>query len=150
MTALVLDASVALAWCLPDEADALAEQVLQQLRDGEAVVPAVWALEVGNAVMNAERSGRLGVAEIASILVAFGSLRVRSVRCDLAHSLGVVVPLARQYGLTTYDAVYLDLALQLNLPLATLDRRLQRAAKAAGVKDGLTMPVDKQPPRSVE
>jgi predicted nucleic acid-binding protein len=43
-----------------------------------------------------------------------------------------VLVLARQHSLTTYDATYLELALRLSAPLATLDRQLKVVAKAAG------------------
>jgi predicted nucleic acid-binding protein len=42
--------------------------------------------------------------------------------------------LADLYGLTVYDAAYLELAQRRRLPLATLDAALARAARAAGVE----------------
>jgi predicted nucleic acid-binding protein len=43
------------------------------------------------------------------------------------------IALARQYGLTIYDAAYLELAMRRGASLATTDRDLTKAAKAAGV-----------------
>ncbi|MFN3309206.1 MAG: type II toxin-antitoxin system VapC family toxin, partial [Anaerolineales bacterium] len=59
----VLDASITLAWCFDDETNAWALKVLDLLEEGEAVVPALWTLEVGNALIGAERRGRLTQAE---------------------------------------------------------------------------------------
>ena len=44
-----------------------------------------------------------------------------------------LMALARARKLTVYDAAYLDLAIREGLPLATLDRQLERAALAEGV-----------------
>jgi predicted nucleic acid-binding protein len=45
-----------------------------------------------------------------------------------------VLALARKYKLTAYDAAYLELAQRKNMPLATADRALAKATKAAGVQ----------------
>ena len=51
-----------------------------------------------------------------------------------AHVLSDTLQLARRYRLSSYDASYLELALRMALPLATLDADLHRAASKAGVK----------------
>ena len=51
-----------------------------------------------------------------------------------AFALGATLVLGRQEGLAAYDAAYLELALRLGLPLATLDTRLAEAARKCGVK----------------
>jgi predicted nucleic acid-binding protein len=48
---------------------------------------------------------------------------------EAAESLAV----AREYGLTMYDASYLELARRSDLPLATIDRRLEAAARRSGI-----------------
>jgi predicted nucleic acid-binding protein len=40
----------------------------------------------------------------------------------------------QKYELTAYDATYLELAMRLDLPLATLDKMLILAATTAGLK----------------
>ena len=44
-----------------------------------------------------------------------------------------MLALARGHRLTIYDAAYLELALRADAPLATLDRQLASAARAARV-----------------
>ena len=136
MSELVLDASVALAWCFYDEAEGYAESVMVELRNRRhvAVVPSVWTSEVANGIAVAERRGRIPSAEIARIINLIASVTIRFDN-DLTfpHSIAALVSLSRHSRLSAYDAGYLDLALRLGLPLATLDRALRRAAVQAGV-----------------
>lgn len=132
--ALVLDASVALAWCFEDETNAAADRVLEQLVETAGLVPHLWALEVGNALIGAERRGRLTQAESERFLELLRHLSLHIDLASLPQIFGEVVALAREQNLSTYDAVYLALAMRSGLPLATLDEALQRAALRCGVK----------------
>jgi predicted nucleic acid-binding protein len=130
----VLDASVTLAWCFPDERTSYAEAALDLLANGaEAMAPTIWPFEVANALLVGEKRKRMTVAQVTSILerIADLSISVDGIRMDRAFRQ--ILPLARQSELTEYDAAYLELALRLSLPLATLDSQLQRAAKGVGV-----------------
>jgi predicted nucleic acid-binding protein len=131
---MVLDASVALAWCFADETTPFTEGLLDLLANGaEAVSPAIWPFEVANALLAGEKRRRITVAQTTSILrrIADLPISVDSIRMD--HAFQQILPLARQSQLTEYDAAYLELALRLSLPLATLDGQLQRAARNVGV-----------------
>ena len=55
MKSVVLDASVALAWCFPDEQSPYADQVLQALEGRSVLVPAIWPLEIANGLLVGER-----------------------------------------------------------------------------------------------
>ncbi len=128
----VLDASVTLAWCFEDTASSVADAALAALEDGgEAIVPAIWRLELANVLVMAERRKRISEADTVRFLSLVANLPIR-VGADLG-SIESIVSLARSHGLTAYDAAYLDLAQRSGLPVATLDRRLHDAAKAAGV-----------------
>lgn len=131
MTGFVVDASVAIAWLFEDEVTPETEAVLDRLSDQEAHAPGLWELEIANVVLSAERRGRISEIASAQIMERLRDLPIR-INPDnprLHHLLEV----ARRYGLTSYDAAYLTLALQLNLPLATLDRDLAAAAGLADV-----------------
>ena len=130
---IVVDASVALAWCLADEQDELTERVLQRVVADGAIAPAHWSLEVANGLWSAERRGRLGRedADRASRLLV--DLDVEIVPVEFATSGGAVLDTARELGLSVYDAAYLDLARFRDIPLATLDADLSRACRDAGV-----------------
>ena len=137
MNSFVLDASATLAWCFEDEKTAPAASVLERLRDQEALVPPLWLLELANGLVVAERRGRITRAESTRFLGLVGELPVRidqTTTLDLASS---VMELARQYDLSAYDAAYLELALRLGQPLATIDERLRSAADRAGVGDAV-------------
>jgi len=124
----VLDASVALAWCFEDEAHDDALRILERLAEGEAVVPALWLLEVGNALLGAERRGRLSQAASTHFLELLGRLPIRVEEIPQPRAWGEILSLARAHHLSTYDATYLDLAMRLGVPLATLDDALGQAA----------------------
>lgn len=129
----VLDASVALAWCFEDEQSARTDQVLQALEQGKAIVPAIWLLEVGNALLGAERRGLLTPAETAHFLELLRNLPINVEDTPATRPWSEILSLARLHRLSTYDATYLDLAMRLGLPLATLDAALRQAAQDSGV-----------------
>ena len=129
----VLDCSVTMAWLFSDEDDAYAASVRDRLEDDLAVVPAIWPLEVGNALLVAERRGRVSRAES----LRFGEiLRTLPIDVDVTPTLADVealCELAQDAGVSVYDATYLELAATHGLPLASLDRDLSRAAAELGV-----------------
>lgn len=129
---LVLDASVTMAWCFEDEVSAIAETVLDRLREEDAVVPALWPVEVSNVVLVAERRGRMTEAQAERFvrLLAQLPISVDTQSTDLAG----VLSMGRRYELSAYDASYLLLAARLGVPLASLDTALVTAARTAGVK----------------
>lgn len=130
---IVVDASVALAWCLSDESDELAEAVLERVVTDGGVAPAHWPLEVANGLLAAERRGRLDPADTDRARRLVNDLEIEIVPVELSTASGMVLDTARSAGLSVYDAAYLDLAQYRGLVLATLDADLARAARTAGV-----------------
>lgn len=131
---LVLDASIALSWCFEDEGSGEALQVLERLRGDEAVVPPLWSLEVANGLLTAERRRRLDAEAVVRAGDLLLSLPIVVEPAARTRPLTTVLPLARKYKLSAYDAAYLELALRRNIPLATLDRSLGSAARTAGLE----------------
>jgi predicted nucleic acid-binding protein len=135
MPIVVIDASVTLPWCFADEATPQTNALLTRLRTGdEAAVPGHWPLEVANALRMAGRRGRISEADISQFLEDIEFLPIRIDTTDRKTVRAKIYPLAEQYGLTTYDAAYLELAMRDGLALATLDHGLLRAARLAGVR----------------
>ena len=134
MTAIVIDASVTLSWCFPDEQTPVALNVLDRLRVGEqALVPAFWSLEVLNTLLIGERKGRITAEQTRAF---FDTLRVLSPALDYAsleQIAGPVQIICRDHRLTPYDALYAELAMRPGCPLATLDQPQREAAQALGV-----------------
>jgi predicted nucleic acid-binding protein len=130
----VIDASVTLPWCFLDESSTFTDDLLDKLISVRtAVVPAHWPLEVLNAVIMGRRRGRVADDTIAKF---FGSLRSVNIAVDgkrMLNNFETVSTLSEKYGLTCYDAAYLELAQRTNLPLATLDKDLRKAATTASV-----------------
>jgi predicted nucleic acid-binding protein len=130
----VLDASVAVAWCFEDEASKFTESVLDLFSAGaEALVPAIWPVEVANALLIAERRNRIVLAQVTALLERIAALPIAVLPIDAPRAFDHILPVARQQSLSGYDAAYLDLAVRQGLPLATLDEQLRRAAKTTGV-----------------
>jgi len=130
----VLDASVAVAWCFDDESTAFTEGILDLLSaGGEAVAPAIWPVEVANALLTAERRKRASVAQVTALLGRIAQLPVMVEAADTGRAFSQVLSVARQLHLTEYDAAYVELALRRALPFATLDEDLRQAARIAGI-----------------
>ena len=130
---LVVDSSITLAWLFEDERTEGADAVMRQVANAGAVVPSLWRLEIANALQAAVRRKRVSAAyRDASI----ADLRALPISVDAEtdrHAWGATLTLAERCRLTLYDAVYLELAQRLRLPLASLDRELRAACRAVRV-----------------
>ena len=127
---LVVDPSAILALVLADEDPEVALQVLQRIGRRQALTPPLFWFELRNVLVVNERRGRLSPAETDDFLRTFATLPLEV--APLPHDLAVLT-LAREHDLTIYDAAYLELASRTGSELATLDKKLQRAAVAVGV-----------------
>ena len=133
LSAFVLDASVTLGWCFEDEGSE-AVAALERARTAAVHVPAVWPLEIANALVVAGRRKRISEAEAARFLELVAALPIDIEPPPQLGQLPMLLALARAHGISAYDASYLDLALRRGAPLATLDAGLAAAAVAAGVE----------------
>lgn len=131
---LIVDASVVIAWVVPDEIHAGADDAMKQAQENGAVVPGLWFLEVANILVMSERKNRLSGNETTEIMEDLKCLPLSVDTETATHAFGVTAVLARRHRLSVYDASYLELALRRKLPLATLDGDLAKAAKAEGVE----------------
>jgi predicted nucleic acid-binding protein len=135
VTFFVLDNSVAMRWCFDSGSHAYADMVLDVLAagPGEAFAPVLWRYEVSAVLARAQRTEILTAERAAAFLDSLSALAIVVDTNGVDRILSDVHQLAATYRLTSYDAAYLELALRLNLPLATLDRELRNACAAAGV-----------------
>ena len=135
MRALVMDGSTALGFLMSDEQAPRAFRALDALERGvPTFVPSHWALEVANGLLVAERRKRLSRADVAEAADVLGQLPIETDAETGRRAIGETAALARQYGLTVYDAAYLELALRHGAALATSDAALARAARRAGLE----------------
>lgn len=130
---LVLDCSATLAWVFPDETSKPIQSVLEQIVEQGALVPDLWRIEVANSLTMAFRSGRMTEEERTTSLSDLADLEIVVDDETGARVWSDTIGLADRYRLTVYDASYLELALRLSLPLATLDSELRKAARSARV-----------------
>jgi predicted nucleic acid-binding protein len=133
----VLDNSVTMRWFFGDGKPhelAYAAKVLDAMQEAKARVPMTWGLEVANVIAKAEEKSLVTEARSGAFLDMLEGVDIEVDAATFAHALSDTLQLARRYKLSAYDASYLELALRLGLPLATLDEDLQKAAKKAGVK----------------
>lgn len=130
----VVDASIALAWLLPDEETEKAEKVVILAKLSGAIAPALFPLEVANALRTNLRRGRIDVGYRDQALAQLDRAGVaRDLESYDPEILLKTVRLSDLHGLTVYDAAYLELAIRHDAPLGTLDDDLRRAAAAENV-----------------
>ena len=133
LSEFVLDCSATLPWLFASEATAATDRLLGELTSGaRAWVPALWHIELGNVLLGAWRRGRVDRAGIERF---FSGLAVYDIVVDsemVTLAWTKTIALGETFGLTMYDAVYLELALRRGLPLASLDEQLRSAMRKAG------------------
>ncbi|MDE1159129.1 MAG: type II toxin-antitoxin system VapC family toxin [Neorhizobium sp.] len=130
MSGFVIDASIACSWLLPDERAIVADRAFERLHLSTALAPVLLWYEVGNVLMMARRRKRIHIEQAREGLQKLRTLPI--VACPIASD-DTILTLADRHGLTAYDAAYLALAIERQLPLATLDRQLVAAAPLEGV-----------------
>ena len=132
----VLDNSVAMRWLIPSlepSDQQYAERVLKSMNEADALVPELWHLEMSNVLLGAEKSGEITVAQTEAFTSQLENLPISVDSSTWRRSFGRTMVLARSYGLSSYDAAYLELAVRESLMLASLDRTLLKAAEKAGI-----------------
>ena len=132
--AFVVDCSIAMAWLFHDEATPKTAALLNRLTTETALVPAWWFIEVTNVLAMAERRGRITHAQSDAFIADLSKLGMERDYEAPDRAFTHLLALCRTHRLTSYDAIYLDLAIRRSLPLATLDEDLSKTAKKLGVR----------------
>jgi predicted nucleic acid-binding protein len=131
---IVVDASMALAWCFRDEQSAAATAVLDRVAIEGMLVPVLWHLELANVLQAAVRRNRITRELRDASITDLKSLPLVVDDETAHHAWSATLSLADRYSLTVYDAAYLELAIRSGLPLATQDQQLAEAARQSGVE----------------
>ena len=134
MPTFVLDASAILSSIIAEERTDAADRLLLRLTRETAIVPAVWGLEIANALLRAEQHKRIPKGERANIL---NDLRTLSIEYDdqtVERAWTDILAVAEEHAVSSYDAAYLELALRRKVPLITRDRRMAQVATAVGLE----------------
>lgn len=130
---LVLDASMALAWCFEDEQTPAVMGLLDRVTETGGVAPLLWPLEALNGLLAAERRRRVAPEKRATLAAFLRDLPITLDGDTAERAWDATARLATHFQLTVYDATYLELAHRRRLPLASLDQDLRTAAKASGI-----------------
>ncbi len=125
---VVIDSSLTLTWFFEDERTDATLALLDRVQQSGAVVPSLWRLEVANALQMGIRRGRIDAAYRDASLLDLSALDIRIDAEGHDFAWSTTLRLAERFGLTLYDAAYLELAQRLGLPLATRDQALRAAA----------------------
>jgi len=115
---------------MPDEYSDVANAALERVAESGMMLPSHFWYEFSNVLLTNERRNRIANAQVEAALDLVEQLPHR---LEPPARPVETMHLARKHGLTAYDAAYLELALRLGAPLATLDRRLAQAARGEGV-----------------
>jgi predicted nucleic acid-binding protein len=130
---LFIDSSMTLAWYFEDEKTEASIAGLNRVAEAGAIVPVLLHREVLNGLQVAARRGRITVAYRDASLDDLRSLVIAIDPGTNRQAWSATLRLCDRFGLTSYDVAYLELAQRRQLPLATLDGELIRAAHAANV-----------------
>ena len=129
--AIVVDASIAAAWCFPlEEGSSSADAVAMQIVSDTGIVPGIFWYEIRNVLMGAETSGRIDLEGTETFLKRLSQIGLQA---DHDHVEADTLNLARRHRLTIYDAAYLETAIRRDATLATLDSALAAATAREGV-----------------
>ncbi len=131
---LVVDNSIALAWCFEDEHTEPVVDLLYRVGQTGALAPLLWPLEALNGLLMAERRRRIGARRRLELSRFLRALPITLDTETAEQAWTTTAQLAERHRLSVYDAAYLELSRRRNLPLATLDEDLIKAAKALGIE----------------
>ena len=130
---LVLDPSVVAGWYVGDESSPYTQAARATVVAEGALVPSLWPFEITNLFLMAERRGRITSDDVSRALGSLAAMPIEVRPAMTTSATPALARLARDCGLSAYDASYLDVALRSQSMLATLDRALVAAAERAGV-----------------
>ena len=127
MPVKVIDASAAAALLF---VEAEAPLVVDAMGDGDFVAPTLLNYELANVCLKKIRAHPADHDVLIEAFAAIDDLAIRVM--EVTHRR--VLELAERTGLTVYDASYLQLAIDLDAALVTLDKRLAAAAQKLAVR----------------
>jgi predicted nucleic acid-binding protein len=129
--ALVVDASMVVAWFVIGQATARTRKVLACAGREVVYAPPLLQIELASALLTLAHRRKITLAAISDILTEFEALDV--VTDKTPPTARAIASMCRRYALSAYDAAYFELALRLDLPLAAKDGSLVEAARKAGI-----------------
>lgn len=130
---IVVDASLMVAWLLQEDNVLIVPEAYQSLPEQDIFVPSHWPVEVANALLANVRRRRIAIDRVESILGTLGVFRILVDTPIAIDQMSDLTHFAASQKLTVYDASYVQLAFEENVPLATLDQDMRRAARQLNI-----------------
>ena len=133
MTTVVVDASVAVKWCLPSLREELVPEAVELLASSRRdevrfLVPDLFWVELANVLWKAVRRNEISPSNAASAISFVRDLDITTIPSfDLVPE---ALHLAIGHGRTAYDSLYVALAMESKAQLITADERLANALAA--------------------
>ena len=134
MKKFVLDNSVVMSWCFEDEKTAYCRKILECMTEARSIVPSLWPFELANVLLMAEKKKRLSPAKVHQFLRYLEKLPIDIDQTSVSELVEGCLDIARHHDLTAYDAAYLFLAVREQIPLATFDTALIKAARKLNIE----------------
>ncbi|MEJ8853531.1 type II toxin-antitoxin system VapC family toxin [Variovorax robiniae] len=136
MKPVIIDASAAAAWLIPDERTDAADQLYKQVRvqPGRFHAPSLWHWETGNLLLMSLRRGRLDPEQVEQGQKLIDACQIEFDPPPDTRRRSAIMRMAGAHQLTFYDAAYLELCVRLNSQIASTDKALLRAAQACGIE----------------
>ena len=134
LPSFVIDASIIISWYNHDEQSEYAKDILLCLRKEQAITPCLCCFEVNNVLRVLEKKGKVPSLNVDKALVSIDKLQIIIDSVPPGFKIPLTLRLSREHGLTVYDACYLELAVRMGIPIASLDDDLVKAAKSARIE----------------
>jgi predicted nucleic acid-binding protein len=127
---VVIDASVAVKWFLPEEHSEDARSLLRS--EHQLLAPELIYIEVGGVLRKRLRAGEIQDATALNVLVMLQALRL-----DI-HTMRPLIEAAWRVStacqISFYNSVYLALAVARDAQVVTADRRLYNSVRASDLR----------------
>jgi predicted nucleic acid-binding protein len=130
---IILDASVAIEWLLDEKPQSISASVPQTIFTESILVPSHWPLEISNTLRPDLRNRKISIPDFHYIMERLDQLDIHVQPPLDLDEIGPLTDFSVTHRLTAYDAAYVQLALQHNASLATLDRAMRAAAERLNI-----------------
>jgi len=122
----VVDASMVLAWLLPDERETMVNRIFTAYRQKKSHIyaPKLLIYELMNGLKSAILRKRIDWLKAKQAIKVFKQMKFELI--DQSGEEETIIKLANKLSLSVYDASYVALAKKFKLKLLSLDKKLAK------------------------
>ena len=133
MREFVVDNSVFMSWLMKEENYSKASEIVNLVRENRICVPSIWCYEIANSLYVSEKRKRLNISEINEFIEIIAVFPITVESNSFLKVTTDILRMSRQYGLTAYDASYVELAFRKSIPIASFDRDIIKVSRKMGL-----------------